>query len=302
VNELVLRGIEAEGLDPARWPGSEGESALYEMTPETQGIADEDGAPSPATAPPKERALAALTSPEVEALLAAGVRTAVIPLGALEQHGPHLPLATDAQIADALAARFCAVVPEAVRLPALWFSCSREHLDFAGTIDLRPTTLEALLVDVVDSLARHGFEHLFVFSGHGGNDHVLESLLPALSAAAAPAQVIAYTGLDALAEVQHGASAGEGIETTAAGHHAGEYETSILLGLAPAAVRKDRLEAGHVAVTGSPQALFYPSLRANAPNGVVGDPTDASGARAEGYLAAWTALLVEAYRAEKNAR
>jgi creatinine amidohydrolase len=302
VNELVLRGIEAEGLDPALWPGSDGESALYEMAPAPKSGAAGGTARSPVPVVTEERALAALTSPEVDALLAAGCRTAVIPLGALEQHGPHLPLATDAQIADALAERFCAAVPEAMRLPALWAGCSREHLDFTGTIDLRPTTLEGLLVDVVDSLARHGFEQLFVFSAHAGNDLVLQSLLPALRAAAAPAKLIACTGLDALAEMQRLASAGEGVEAAAAGQHAGEYETSILLGLTPETVREDRLEAGHVESTAPAQALFYPSLRTNAPNGIVGDPRTASGARAERYLAAWTALLLASYRAEKNAR
>ncbi len=309
LNALVLRGIDALGIDPTRWPGSERESALYEMQPGAgaKGAGSpvsraraRDVAATPARSLP--RALAALTWPEIEALLAAGCRTAVIPLGAIEQHGPHLPLDTDARIADALAERFCAAVPEALRLPALWPGCSREHLGFPGTLDLRASTLEALLVDVVGSLARHGFDHLFVFSAHGGNDAALRAMLPALRAASAPARVTAFTGVERIAAAQARASAAEGVAAGACGHHAGEHETSILLGLSPSAVRADRLELGVTEVGQDPQALFYPDLRQRAPNGVVGDPRQASGRRAEGYLAAWADALVAAYRAEKNAK
>lgn len=298
VNELVLRAIEAEGLDPARWPGDDRESALYRSTP-----ARRDPRPDPVPAQaPTSRALRSKTWPEVDALLASGHRTAVIPLGALEQHGPHLPLDTDTRIADALAERFCDAVPEAIRLPALWAGCSREHLAFAGTIDLRATTLEAVLVDLVDSLVRHGFDRLLVFSAHGGNDAALSAMLPALRAAASPARITVVAGLGRIAALQARASATEGVEAPAAGQHAGEHETSILLGLDPASVRRDRLEPGLLEIPEDAQSLFYPSLRAAAPNGVVGDPRPASGARAERYLAAWISLLVEAYRAEKNAK
>jgi creatinine amidohydrolase len=292
-----------------RWPGSERESALYELQPgagaegaTSQGPGARTREVESAPARPLPRSLAALTWPEIESLLAAGCRTAVIPLGAIEQHGPHLPLDTDARIADALAERFCAAVPEALRLPALWPGCSREHLGFPGTLDLRASTLEALLVDVAGSLARHGFDRLFVFSAHGGNDAALRALLPALRAAATPARVIAFTGVERIAAAQARASAVEGVAAGACGHHAGEHETSILLGLSPSVVRAERLEPGVTEVGEDAQALFYPDLRQRAPNGVVGDPREASGRRAEAYLTAWADALVSSYRAEKNAK
>ncbi len=68
-----------------------------------------------------------------------------------------------------------AAMPEALRLPALWAGCSREHMAFPGTLDLRPATLEAVLVDLVDSLVRHGFQRIVLFSAHGGNDAVLRA-------------------------------------------------------------------------------------------------------------------------------
>src|SRR4029453_18595569 len=120
-NELVLGALEARGIDPAHWPGRDRDAPLYALA----------GPPAPAEPP---RALAQLAWPELEALLASGADTAVLPLGSTEQHGPHLPFATDTLIADALAERFCARVPGAIRIPALPFGCASEPLGFPPTL------------------------------------------------------------------------------------------------------------------------------------------------------------------------
>jgi creatinine amidohydrolase len=221
-----------------------------------------------------------------------------VPLGSTEQHGAHLPFGTDTCIADALAARFCARVPEALRLPALAIGCSAEHLAFPGTLDLRVATLRAILRDVLASLARHGFACAFVFSAHGGNYGALRTALPALAAACAPMRLVAYTDLDALTAAFHAMSGAYGVGAEASGHHAGELETSIMRALHPRAVRGDALAPGFVEPTNDPQALFYPSLRGRAPSGVVGDPRGATAARGERYLDGWVELLVAAYRRE----
>jgi creatinine amidohydrolase len=251
---------------------------------------------------PAGRSLDRLTWPQLEALLAAGCRTAVMPLGATEQHGPHLPFATDTWIADALAERFCQRVAEAIRLPALPIGCSSEHADFPGTLSLRPDTLIAVVRDTLASLAGHEFETVFIFSGHGGNFAALRAALPALEAAARPARVIAFTDLDRLVAHWHQAGIAAGIASPAAGHHAGEFETSILLGLHPEAVHREALGPGLVDVGSDPQAVFYPSVRTHSASGVVGDPRSASAVRAERYLAAWVDVLVDWYRDAKNAK
>jgi creatinine amidohydrolase len=300
LNELVLRAIAARRIDQARWPGRDRERALYDVAAPDVAANALPASPQAAADRARGRSLGTLTWPEVEALIAAGCRTAVLPLGATEQHGPHLPLAADTWIADALAERFCARVAEAVRVPALALGCSAEHAAFPGTLSLRAETLRALAVDVVTSLAAHGFEHVFLFTAHGGNDGALRDMLPELRRAAQPARVIAFTGIDALSALWHAAARAAGVEAGDAGHHAGEFETSIVLGLRADAVRRDRLAAGLTDVGADPQAVFYPSLRAHSPSGVVGDPRRASGARAERYLAAWVDALVAAYRREKN--
>lgn len=312
LNELVLRAIAARQIDQARWPGRARDQPLYEVDApaSTSSVGAALGrpdvrsdTPTPQSAPsPVTRSLDRLTWPQLEALLAAGCRTAVLPLGAIEQHGPHLPFATDAWIADALAERFCQRVAEAIRLPALPIGCSSEHADFPGTLSLQPDTLAAVLRDTLSSLAGHGFETVFIFSAHGGNFAALRAALPVLEAAARPARVIAFTDLDGLVEHWHQAGIAAGIDPAAAGHHAGEFETSILLGLHPEAVRRDALAPGLVVVGADPQAIFYPSVRAHSASGVVGDPRPASAVRAERYLAAWVDVLVDWYRGAKNAK
>jgi creatinine amidohydrolase len=297
LNELLLRFVAARGVDQISWPGRDRDRELYEIG--TAAVAPPSAPRRRPAVPARWSDLATLTWPELDALLADRPCTAVVPLGSTEQHGPHLPYATDTWIADALAARFCAEVGDAVACPTLPIGCSSEHLAFPGTLDVQAETLRALLLDVVRSLQRHGFCRAFIFSAHGGNCAALAEALPALRAAAAPMAVTAYTDLAALTALFHRSSAAFGVASEASGHHAGEFETSILRALRPEAVRLDRLQAGIVDQRDDPQTLFYPSLRAQAPNGVVGDPRGASAARAQRYLDDWVALLVAEYRREQ---
>ncbi|RZU98066.1 creatininase family protein [Spiribacter vilamensis] len=97
---------------------------------------------------------------------------ALLPLGAVEQHGPHLPLSTDARIAEGLsqaAIERCADDVSVLRLPTLNIGQSIEHADYPGTLALEPATFEAMLYDIGASVARSGFRRLVMFSAHGGN-------------------------------------------------------------------------------------------------------------------------------------
>jgi creatinine amidohydrolase len=285
LDELLLGALEERGLDPSLWPGQERDAPLYAL----------DAPPEDAAA----GALARLTWPELGGLLEGGARTALVPLGSTEQHGPHLPFATDTRVADALAERLCRRLPGAVRLPALPFGCASEHLAFPGTVSLREETLAAVLEDAVASLDRHGFEAIFVFSAHGGNAEALRRVEGRLARAARRARVVVFADAGAVAATLHGAAARLGVDASAAGHHAGEVETSILLALAPADVRRECAEAGLLDPR-EPASVFYPDLRANAPSGVVGDPRGADPGRAGAYLDAWTELLAAAFEGAKK--
>ncbi|HJN15021.1 MAG TPA: creatininase family protein, partial [Armatimonadota bacterium] len=97
-----------------------------------------------------------------------GAEIVIIPIGAVEQHGPHLPLGTDWYAADRVAAQVGEQL-NAYVLPALPISNSQEHLDFRGSVSLRPQTLALVLEDIILSLAHQGFGKFVIVNSHGGN-------------------------------------------------------------------------------------------------------------------------------------
>jgi mycofactocin precursor peptide peptidase len=190
----------------------------------------------------------------------------LVPLGALEQHGPHLPLDTDARIAAAVARR--AAVDDFALLvaPPLAYGASGEHEGFPGTLSIGHEALRAVLVELGRSASRWASRLVFV-NGHGGN-------LPTVP--------------DAVAQLRsEGRDAAWWPCAPAVGDaHAGRTETSILLALDPTAVRQDAVEPGATA----PLAELLPALRAGgvaavSPNGVLGDPTGANAPDGERVLA-----------------
>lgn len=287
----ILRHQDETGLDLVAWPGADRERPLYDAGP-----ASERAAGTPVSAAAAESVpLEDFVWPEVERALAAGRRTAIVALGSIEQHGPHLPLGTDRWIADALAHALAVRVGDAVALPAIPFGCASEHLDFAGTLHVEPETLAATLRDLLASLRRHGFERAFLFTAHGGNLEALRAMRASLVEAAKPLAVWIETGLDT-GGLQAAAVAEQGLPSASAGPHAGEFETSLVAWLRPGSVRGDALAAGPPNALPVGQEVFYPSLRPNAPAGVLGDPTGAARERGRAYLDAWVTGLEAAYR------
>src|SRR5262249_36405992 len=157
--------------------------------------------------------------------------------------------------------------------------CATEHLSFAGTLSLGEGTLEAVLRDVGSALARHGFARMLVFSAHGGNCGVLRGAPPGAAPGLRPPRPAGVCDFPALLATLAAVSARFGVSADDAGQHAGELETSILLGVAPALVRRERAQRGLVGSTLAAQDLFYPDLRRHAADGTVGDPRVASAAR-----------------------
>lgn len=226
------------------------------------------------------RRLGHMTTGEAAAAAAAGT-VVVLPVGAFEQHGPGLPLATDQIRAEAVADRVADALQDRVVVgPGLPVGVSPHHLAFAGTVSLPPALFAAVLREYVESLASHGWRRFLVVTGHGGNNAALGTLAqellrdrPDVELAWTPVTALARTALDAMdVSDVHG--------------HSGEAETAQMLHVAPELVRRDALAPGTTrsaqldplarlarSVTHPALALPYDRLSAS---GVLGDPTVAT--------------------------
>ncbi len=241
---------------------------------------------------PLARRLAWRTSPEIDAIPKQDALV-VQPVASVEQHGPHLPCYTDSLVAEELTNRALAITPEDVNvwtLPVMAYGKSNEHLGYPGTISLSAETLISACRDVGRSVARSGFRKLAFVNGHGGQPQLLEMVAR---------DIREETGLQVfpllpyrLGVPEDAVSSREEIEY---GIHGGEVETSLVLAIAPDAVRLDRVESGGERARELYGRLRYLSLegalptawltRDLAPNGVIGDPTRASAEAGERILA-----------------
>ena len=189
----------------------------------------------------------------------------VVPLGACEQHGPHLPVGTDTYVAEYLAAQLVASRDDAVLAPTLTYGASGEHGPSAGTLSIGTEVLASVLTELTRS-ARETASVVVVVNGHGGNADALATWQR--RSAAEGDRVLAFS------------------PTWRGDAHAGRTETSLLLSLHPSLVRLQVAEAGVTA----PLAELAPRLRSEgvlgvSPNGVLGDPAGASAEEGEALLA-----------------
>jgi len=216
-----------------------------------------------------------LTSPDLASAIASGMRTAVLPLGATEQHGAHLPLSVDSEHADRLGVLVAERLGDALVLPTVRIGCSAHHLGFAGTLSLRPETLEAICFDCCASLAAHGFRRVLIFSAHIGNYPVLSEIEPKL-AARLPADLDVVAFADSTAVLDAWRDAAQRVAGLAGhiGGHADVAESSIMLALRPDAVRSGRAAAGLTEPMNDDllARIFTNGVKAVAPNGVLGNP------------------------------
>lgn len=164
---------------------------------------------------------------------------AVLPLGATEQHGPHLPLSVDSDLIEGVAARMLAALSpdQAVLvLPTLTITKSDEHLDYPGTLTLSPETFLAVVRETGASVVRAGVERLVLFNGHGGNAALLQ--VAARELRRAHGMIVAVCSWGAFAGWQ------DHFEPEAYAHdiHAGDSETSAMLALRPDRVDMDKAQ------------------------------------------------------------
>lgn len=160
----------------------------------------------------------------------------VLPVASIEQHGPHLPVGVDTLICE----HVCRAAAERVSgnqvvvAPTVWCGMAEHHMDFGGTFTFDVPTYRALLLCLLKSLERGGFRRVVIVNGHGGNTAALQAFLPDFAR---------ETKLRIRLAMYY-AAANETVMSMldrTAGRHANEFETSMMLAIAPELVRVDRL-------------------------------------------------------------
>ncbi|MBW4654930.1 MAG: creatininase family protein [Kaiparowitsia implicata GSE-PSE-MK54-09C] len=228
------------------------------------------------------------------------------PIGAIEQHGPHLPLVVDAAIASAVVGKALAQLDPAIpayALPTLHYGKSNEHWHFPGTITLSVTTLMAVLTDVGESLYRAGFRKFALINAHGGQPQVLEIVARDLHQAHADFLVFPLF----VWQAPHIAGQMLSAKEKEFGIHAGDAETSVLLSLLPQQVKMERAVAEYPHGLPADSLLsmegklpFAWTTRDLSRSGVLGDPTTATQEKGDRLLAAlvngWVAVIRDLYK------
>ena len=177
-----------------------------------------------------------LTWPEMNQAIALN-KVVLLPVGSTEQHGPHLPLDTDAFLATQVCLEAGRRAPDRVLvLPTVAYGLNMHHMDFPGTVHIEPEVFIAFCLNITKSVAYHGFQKIALVNGHGSNMPLAD--LVARKTVLETGSLCAALGYASLA-----ADAFEEIRETQVWAHADEFETSLMLHLSPERVRADRITA-----------------------------------------------------------
>ena len=238
-----------------------------------------------------------LTSPDIEAAMEAGYSTVVFAVGSTEQHGPCLPVSTDAVLGDALALAIAEKLEKALKGPTIPFGCSEHHMRFPGTISMKKDTLQSVVKDYVESLVRHGFKRMIVIPSHGGNFWPLAEISDDLQRAHPKAKIITYTDLQEFLKFLMETSARLGVTPEESGAHAGESEVSMMMWARGELVKEDRIpEAGGYLGSFTEEEtnkVFEEGIGAISPIGVIGSPTKAKKEHGKAYIEDLASALVD---------
>jgi creatinine amidohydrolase len=223
----------------------------------------------------------------------------ILPIGATEQHGRHLPLGTDSMILDAVVQRVDALFHRRLLIvPCQQIGMSEHHMAFPGTLTLAHETLRRNVMDIVDSVVRHGFQRLLLLNGHGGNQAILGVLGEQIGQRwpKVECMVVNWWGpaAEQLKKLQEGPLGSVG--------HACEFETSMMLTIAPDLVDmslaeddgiQHRVESMWFDMLHGPAATCYRPFDVLSKNGVFGRPSLASAEKGRRILDATTVALRE---------
>jgi creatinine amidohydrolase len=233
----------------------------------------------------EEYLLGDLAWPDAEKAVEAD-KVVLLPVGSLEQHGPHLPLDTDTVTAFEVCRRIGQRLPgQVVVLPPVYYTPAELSMEFSGTVDIRPTVFIDYLYDICVSMVKHGFRRMIMVSGHGLNPPFMNIVSQMVTnrhdAICAGVAYFDFAHDEVRKIVSHGA-------------HACEFETSMLLALRPENVKMSRATRDWDIYMGLESSRYvWRSFIDRSPNyfidrldrfsgtGIVGDPTKATKEKGE---------------------
>ena len=206
----------------------------------------------------------------------------ILPVAAIEQHGPHMPLGTDRMIVEYFCQKLHEDIPDKVLiLPTMNVGCSEHHLDFAGSLSLTHETFQRHAEELLESVAFHGFKNLIIYNSHGGNLGISQVIVEHFGHRHPECRLVLATWWkiagQALFELNETGEGGVG--------HAGEFETSLMMLIAPELVHQNRIEDrknqqsfdwANGDMLRGPKASLYRSMKAMTPNGAFGEARNVS--------------------------
>jgi creatinine amidohydrolase len=242
------------------------------------------------------------TWPEIREAVAEN-RVVVLPVGTIEQHGPHLPLATDVLTSGEMSRRAVESIPgEALLMPTVHYSFNEHHMDFPGTIAIEGETIVRYVTDIGLSLARHGFRKILLVNGHGSNvpflDVAARNITNRSEAICAMVSWWSLIPKELFRELRES-------EYPGGMAHGCELETSVLLHLRPDLVHMEkaakdinfpRTEFFYWDLEGGSPVFFQEWFSRYSKTGTVGDPTKANAAKGEKFVATVVTRMVDLLR------
>lgn len=248
----------------------------------------------------KEIRLERLRYPEVHEMMELGYNSVVFACGAVEQHGPHLPLFVDAEHGTELAVRIAIQMRYTLVAPTIRIGCSDHHMAFPGTISLRKSTFESIVSDYVASLSHHGFEYIMIIPSHGGNFGPLNDMLPRLRNINPGIKVNAFTDVVSVINGWKRQIESDYMMGDRVGGHADIAETAIMKYLHPDLVRDDLAVSGYTPeITDEVMSrIISEGFHTVTPNGIMGDARGATAHMGEQLIDHLVDQVVEFFQSE----
>lgn len=218
------------------------------------------------------------------------IKGVILPIGSCEQHSLHLPLGMDTYSSYILALEIAKKLRgEVLVLPPMWYGISPHHMNFKGTITLRPNTLLSIVIDIAISLDKHGIRKLIIINGHGGNIPTLNIVLREIREKTR-LNAILINPWELINDIIKNV-----LESDIWGH-ACEFETSIALIIIPDKVRKEKITKPIIREPKMKYAALWSPIKINTAwntdeftdTGSIGDPTKASEEKGEKL---WNAMI-----------